>query len=189
MIVPTLRWTTRKFKEVNQEKKPIYFDWLIIHEKGLEGVLENSPEISDHSVTCDEFISAVLMNNDYHWIPTTTLLKKMLKDYPEFVWLEKDYFGNFELCFKRGPLKNFIRKPSDNFPDGIIIESFERALKHAGLEVIQTTHGTNDVKKWRIKEKEKKSKKRDRDNEFPNDEKLKLIKLGIETICKCPPPL
>ena len=205
MITPTIRWTTRKLvsNENNYQEKTMYLDWFSIHPQGIEGVLENSPKISDHSLDCDhsldydQFISAILKNNDYKFVPTTTLLRKMLKEYPEYVWIVKDYFGNFELCFRRGTFKRILEKPYKIGTEAIVIESFERGLKHAGLEVIQSTHGGSEIKKWRIKRKENNYKnkilKRDRDDSNDDstndDSKLKLVKLEIETVCKCPAAL
>lgn len=204
LITPSMKWVSRKMDQENHnqihDNKVMYLDWESIHPDGISGILENSPLIpSDHSLSCDTFISIILMNNDNHWIPTTTLLKKMLKEYPEYVWVEKDYFGNYELCFKRAAFKRIIGEPSKFSPSGIVIESFERGLKHAGLEVVSSTHRGIEVKRWRIKKREKekerepvKIKKREREREREEtdlDNSEEGIKLEIETICKCPPKI
>merc|ERR1711991_158136 len=57
-------------------------------------------------------------------------LHNMLDAFPELVYL--------------------VRREEDKFPS-LVFTSFERGLKHAGMEVTQSTHGQTQVKKWGMK--------------------------------------
>ena len=54
--------------------------------------------------------------------------------------------GTF-LEYNRKLLVNFMKKNVQGF----VITSFERKLRHFKMQVVQTTHGPNAVKKWSFK--------------------------------------
>lgn len=90
-----------------------------------------------------------------------------LKRYPKLVYLEntgREGKQKYELCFERAKLERVLRKK-----ENVVIVSFERSLKHAGLYVTQSTHGGCAIKKWAFKENHVrvywKPKKRDREND------------------------
>ena len=103
-------------------------------------------------------------------------LEILLKKLPNLVWIERkgkdedvnqiaDDDNNFELYFSRNEVIKCIREKPTLFTRPLIFTSFERALKHAGMYVTQTTHGTNLIKSWMFKTDKKSRKKRDRDDE------------------------
>lgn len=60
------------------------------------------------------------------------------------ITLETDADGQLQLHYKRDELQQRLRECKSR----IILTSWERALKHCGMKVLQTTHGTQPWKKW-----------------------------------------
>ena len=88
-----------------------------------------------------------------------TQLEALMKSYPKLV-----YFEGTELHFIRAEL--ILSLKSDKRFADFIFTSFERALKHAGLKVRESTHGTNKVKKWCLDTTTRKpATKREREND------------------------
>jgi len=77
-------------------------------------------------------------------------LHNMLDAFPELVYLVRLENGDIEVHFLRDKLIKALRSEEDKFPS-LVFTSFERGLKHAGMEVTQSTHGQTQVKKWGMK--------------------------------------
>jgi len=87
-------------------------------------------------------------------------LKIFFELYPNLIYTVKDCFGEYKIYMSRNVL---IEKLKTDFPT-TLITSFERSLKHAGLEVEKSTRNKNIWKIWKIKViKPCKPKKRERD--------------------------
>jgi len=74
----------------------------------------------------------------------------MLKNFPEYVYIEHNEEGDLEIHFVRDKLLKALRNEEERFP-ALVFTSFERGLKHAGMEVTQSTHGQTQIKKWAMK--------------------------------------
>lgn len=77
-------------------------------------------------------------------------LSNLMQHFPELCYVVRDAAGQFEVHFLRDRLIKALRQQESKFPN-LVFTSFERGLKHAGLEVTQSTHGQVAVKKWRKK--------------------------------------
>lgn len=77
-------------------------------------------------------------------------LHNMLNAFPDLVYLVRLDSGDIEVHFLRDKLIKALRSEEDKFP-ALVFTSFERGLKHAGMEVTQSTHGQTQVKKWGMK--------------------------------------
>jgi len=77
-------------------------------------------------------------------------LKAMLQTFPELVYLERLPNGDIEVLFERDQLIKALRQEEEKFPQ-LVFTSFERGLKHAGMEVTQSTHGQITIKRWGMK--------------------------------------
>jgi len=78
-------------------------------------------------------------------------LTNMLMHFPELVYVVRNAANNeFEVHFLRDRLIKTLRLHENRFPN-LVFTSFERGLKHAGMEVIQSTHGQIQVRKWGMK--------------------------------------
>jgi len=80
-----------------------------------------------------------------------TTLESLFRTFPKLCYLQK--CGNeVDLCFVREELMQQLKLATEQgrFPK-IVFTSFERGLKHAGMEVTQSTHGHIPIKKWRVK--------------------------------------
>ena len=101
-----------------------------------------------------------------------TTLEALFEAFPRQCFLSKRG-DEYDLCFLREELMGELKRAmeAESFPK-IVFTSFERGLKHAGLEVTQSTHGHIPLKKWRLKSgarpvpKPKKTKKRKDSAEF-----------------------
>ena len=143
---------------MSKRNRPI--DWDDIHPDGLEGVLKDSPKEASlqeiHKIlNGTRFISQLIKLNGK---PTRIIrdLNIILDCFPEYVWVEvKDNI--LELCFKQKEIKKIIESSLTDYQSDIlfgyriIFPSFERGLKHMGLTVVESTHGVNTIKKWRLK--------------------------------------
>jgi hypothetical protein len=78
-------------------------------------------------------------------------LECMLKHFPEYVYIEYSDRGELEIHFVRDKLLKTLRNEEERFP-ALVFTSFERGLKHAGMEVTQSTHGQTQIKKWGMKQ-------------------------------------
>jgi hypothetical protein len=84
-------------------------------------------------------------------MPSSILnLKAMLLAFPELVYLERLDSGDTEVLFQRDQLIKTLRSEEERFPQ-LVFTSFERGLKHAGMEVTQSTHGQITIKRWGMK--------------------------------------
>jgi len=73
-------------------------------------------------------------------------LYQMLRDYPDVVGIRRSDNGLVQLYYHR---KNLIERIRLDDQNDMILSSFERALKHAGMYVIQTTHACGaEIKIW-----------------------------------------
>jgi len=77
-------------------------------------------------------------------------LHAMLLAHPDLVYLDRMEDGAIEVHFHRDQLIKALRQEEEKFP-ALVFTSFERGLKHAGMEVTQSTHGQITVKKWAMK--------------------------------------
>jgi hypothetical protein len=77
-------------------------------------------------------------------------LSNLMQHFPELCYVVRDAANQFEVHFLRDRLIKALRNQESKFPN-LVFTSFERGLKHAGLEVTQSTHGQVAVKKWRKK--------------------------------------
>merc|ERR1711964_694013 len=77
-------------------------------------------------------------------------LHNMLDAFPELVYLVRLENGDIEVHFLRGKLIKALRSEEDKFPS-LVFTSFERGLKHAGMEVTQSTRGQITIKRWGMK--------------------------------------
>jgi len=124
----------------------------------------------------DPFLLKSLQNNNYVLpiIEDKGILEKMnngtvknkllglMDEYCDLVYVESN-----EIHFVRSELVNQLKR-NPKF-ESFVLASFERGLKHAGLEVVASTHGGNRVKKWGLREETswstKKKKRSRRDDE------------------------
>ncbi len=84
-------------------------------------------------------------------LPSSILsLNNMLLHFPELVYVVRNPANEFEVHFLRDRLIKTLRLHESRFPN-LVFTSFERGLKHAGMEVTQSTHGQIQVKKWGMK--------------------------------------
>ena len=84
-------------------------------------------------------------------MPSSILtLKAMLLAFPDLVYLERLDSGDIEILFQRDQLIKALRSEEERFPQ-LVFTSFERGLKHAGMEVTQSTHGQITIKRWGMK--------------------------------------
>jgi hypothetical protein len=114
-------------------------------------------------------------------LPTSLVtLRDLLLHFPKLVYVVRSETSNeMELHFWRKQLLQALRPEQAKFPD-LVFTSFERGLKHTGMEVTQSTHGGRKVKKWAIRKdwdskpvrKTPKRKDKDDDVERPH-KKLK----------------
>jgi hypothetical protein len=78
-------------------------------------------------------------------------LSSLMLQFPDLCYVVQDMLTNqFEVHFLRDRLIKALRRQESKFPN-LVFTSFERGLKHAGMEVTQSTHGQVAVKKWRKK--------------------------------------
>jgi hypothetical protein len=97
------------------------------------------------------------------------LLQFWMRHYPELVTLK----NGDEIHISREQLR--MRLQSDN--PSIQLTSIERGLKHAGLKVIQSTHGQVSVKIWKVNRDRTKDVKPLVDNKVTRQfKKKKLVK-------------
>jgi len=83
-----------------------------------------------------------------------SVLESWLRSYPELVALKPGPGDELQLHVRREDLKS--RMQTDR-PD-VIFTSIERGLKHAGLAVVQSTHGNVAVKIWKVKQPSEEAK-------------------------------
>jgi hypothetical protein len=108
---------------------------------------DNAPGLSPLAT---EFINT--FRREGRPLPSSILsLTNMLTHFPELVFVVRNAAnGEFEVHFLRDRLIKTLRLHENRFPN-LVFTSFERGLKHAGMEVIQSTHGQIQVKKWGMK--------------------------------------
>lgn len=119
-------------------------------------------------------------------------LEAMLRLFPDLVWLSRSVeTGELEVLFQRDKLIKALRHEEDKFP-ALVFTSFERGLKHAGMEVTQSTHGQVTIKKWAMKKGfvpkpvgPKRPRKKDLDDEDYSESTEKKARLSAPP---CPPP-
>ena len=103
------------------------------------------------------FIKEIDKFNGHRTTPINDL-QIMLNRFPKLVRIVK-YDDSFELCFNRDIIKKELEITMNDlttiklFNKRIIFTSFERGLKHSGLIVVESTHGTNNIKRWKLNEK------------------------------------
>ena len=73
-------------------------------------------------------------------------VSRLILKFPDFIYVILVQDGNFELHYHRKALLAELTAYGT-----FNMTSFERGLKHAGLRVIQTTHGKVAIKKWTTK--------------------------------------
>ncbi len=84
-------------------------------------------------------------------LPTSIVtLRALLLHFPKLVFVVRNTDNEFELHFWRDSLLQALRMEEAKFPK-LVFTSLERGLKHAGMEVTQSTHGGEKLKKWGIK--------------------------------------
>jgi len=121
-------------------------------------------EVQEKARLASLFIDKLDTKNGCRKTPTQQLCI-MLEHFSDLVWVESvQPDGTLELCFKREQTIKQLRLNPKLFTNPVIMTSFERGLKHVGLEVLQTTHN-NEIKRWSFKNGDKpivkpKSKKR-----------------------------
>lgn len=90
-------------------------------------------------------------------------LEWLFRTFPHCVTVNRDGEGKIVLSMLRAQLIKEIDQHHDKRQ--VIFTSFERGLKHAGMEVIQTTHGEQVWKKWAFKQELNKKDKKKRQRE------------------------
>lgn len=75
-------------------------------------------------------------------------MRALFEYFPDLCYLVRDS-EQLYLCCARAKLIDAIRADA-RFPN-FVFTSFERALKHEGLEVTRSTHGSFSIKMWRMK--------------------------------------
>jgi hypothetical protein len=111
-------------------------------------------------------------------LPTSiTTLSNLLLHFPKLIYVVPSETSNeLELHFWREQLLQALFLEEAKFP-GLVFTSFERGLKHAGMEVTQSTHGGRKVKKWAIRKDwdskpvRKTSKRKDKDDDVERPHK------------------
>ncbi len=131
----------------------------------------NASPVNNLSEVAAAFVSS--FRSEGRGLPSSIqTLNNLMQSFPDLCYVVRDASGQFEVHFLRDRLIKMLRQQESKFPN-LVFTSFERGLKHAGLEVTQSTHGQVAVKKWRKKAgfvpaASKKSRKRNysSDDEF-----------------------
>jgi len=99
---------------------------------------------NDKNSVIEEFINYFEVY--YGFLPSSIqTLKTILNKYPDLACIKKNNEQS-EVHMHRDAL---LKKLRNDYP-AIIMTSFERGLKHAGMEVLQSTHGEVVIKIWGI---------------------------------------
>lgn len=132
---------------------------------------ELAVDIEERARLASSFIDKIDTINGYRRTSVKQLCI-MLENFPTSVWVESiGPNDTLELCFERAAIIEQLRLNQKLFETPVCMTSFERGLKHAGLEVLQTTHA-GDVKRWGFKEgfvAAKKTEKRRRKKSIDDD--------------------
>lgn len=111
----------------------------------------------------------------------------MLKYFPDLVYVDILPSGEYEVNFYREQVIRKLKQEESKFPN-IVFTSFERGLKHAGMEVTQSTHGQTPIKKWAMKKgvqpkqltkKTAKKRKNDGDDAAEDGGEFKLPRIRL----------
>jgi hypothetical protein len=138
-------------------------------------VSSDAGETSNSNATDDSFIGAAAnvakaefiecFRRGDNTLPTSiATLADLLKQFPELVFVVRKADNELELHCQRESLVEALCANKDMFPH-LVFASFERGLKHAGMEVTQSTHGQEKVKKWAIKKDPREASKYARNGE------------------------
>jgi hypothetical protein len=160
-----------------------------------------SIEVQEKARLASLFIDKLDTKNGCRKTPTQQLCI-MLEHFSDLVWIESvQPDDTLELCFKREQTIKELQLNPKLFENPVIMTSFERGLKHVGLEVVQTTHN-NEIKRWGFKNgdkpivKEKSNKRRSHtsNDDVYQDCRVKVVKTKSSRLKspehpKQPPPL